>query len=343
MRDELMGKTDHTLDEVMAAYVAGTCSPEECQTVNEHCIVCGECRAKLSILLLVCHGEERDEEERQLKSLFPLGVEAASLAKWQLSDTEIEVWSGEKVSPPEPLPVTPARSSVEGSIIRRHNYRSYLTYGAALIVLLTIGFLGYSFFRAHQRVEDGLAALRLVHRQNRPLEARVTGGFAYQPYERRRSGSDRSEIDRDQLNYALAELTRAVASNPTTEARHALGRLCLLISDFDRAEEQLELAVREAPNNAKIHTDLATLNFERSKYADQETRLSKAVKHFNSAIELEPNLAEAWFNRALCHDQMKLYEKAQADWERYLQLDPGSPWAIEVRERLKKLQTLISR
>jgi tetratricopeptide (TPR) repeat protein len=343
MRDELTAKADHTLAEVMAAFVAGTCSPEECNTVKEHCIVCGECRAKLSILLLVCNREESNEDEKRLKSLFPLGVEAASLAKWQLSDSEIDVWSEEKISAPEPLPAKPAQSPVEGPIIRHHNYRAYLASGVALAALLTVGLLGYSFFRAHQRVEDGLAALRLVHRQNRPLEARVTGGFTYQPYQRSRGGSERSEIDRDQLNYALAELTRAVASNPTTEARHALGRLCLLIGDFDRAEEQLELAVRGAPNNAKLHTDLATLNFERSKYADQSSRLAKAVQHFNSAIELDPNLAEAWFNRALCHDQMNLYAEARADWERYLQLDPDSPWSIEVRERLSKLQKQISR
>jgi tetratricopeptide (TPR) repeat protein len=338
MRDELAGKTDHTPDDVMAAYVAGTCSPEECNTVKEHCIVCGECRAKLSILLLVCHGKESDEDEKRLRVLFPLGMEAASLAKWQLSDSEIDVWSDERISAPEPIPANPGQSPGEGPIIRHHNYRFYVAYGVALAVLLTAGFLGYSFFRTHQRVEDGLAALRLVHRQKRPLEARVTGGFTYQPYQRSRGDSERSEIDRDQLNYALAELTRAVASNPTTEARHALGRLCLLISDFDRAEEQLELAVRDAPDNAKIHADLATLNFERSKYADSSSRLTKAIKHFDTAIELDPNLAEALFNRALCHDQMNHHVEARADWERYLQLDPDSPWASEVRERLNKLQ-----
>jgi CHAT domain-containing protein len=221
-------------------------------------------------------------------------------------------------------------------VLMGHRYRP-----ATLLIVTALILIGIGYYWTHWRkspVQDGLRALRRSYRHSRPLEARITGDFAYQPYEAKRGGAVNSEIDRDQLNYALAELTRAVASQPTTEARHALGRLYLLDDKFERAEEQLTLALGGAPREARLHTDLATLYYERSKYADQLPLLSKALEHYNSAIGIEPQLVEALFNRALCREQMGLFTDAKVDWERYLQYDPRSPWSMEAREHLKKLE-----
>jgi hypothetical protein len=323
----------------MAAYVAGACTELERSEVEEHCIGCGDCRAKLAIMLRVCLGKETAEDEKRSRLLFAPGVEAAELARWQFNDPEVDPLSIEDPSASELHPSKSPQNLPAELVIRSQSFRPYLTIGVTLAVLLTIGIVGYWSLQSRQPVENGLTALRLIHRRHRPFEARITGGFGYQPYERKRGEADFSEIDRDQFNYALAELTCAVASNPTTEARHALARLCLLINDFDRAEKQLELALAEQPNNAKLHADLATLNYERSKYTDTSHWLAKAIEHNNAAIQLDPKLAEAWFNRALCHEQIGHYADAQTDWERYLQLDPASPWTAEVREHLQKLQT----
>jgi hypothetical protein len=49
-------------------------------------------------------------------------------------------------------------------------------------------------------------------------------------------------------------------------------------------------------------------------------------------------LAEAWFDRALCHEQLRFFPEAASDWQRYLTLDSNSAWAEEARESLDRLR-----
>lgn len=341
MQNGLSWQTDHTPEEVMASYVAGTGSREERDEVEEHCLRCEECRAKLAIMLRICFGDESDEEKRQLEPLYSLGIEAAALARWQFSEADAEVSPDEKASTGT-NPVAPPRRPVSGHVLSGRNYRSYVTLATTFAVVMVVGIAGYWHFMASTQVEDGLAALRLVHQDNRPLEARVTGGFPYRPYERKRGNSEKGGVDRDRFNYALSELTQAVTSHPNAEARHALGRLYLMLGDFDPAEKQLTLALDGSQKDAKLHADLAALYYERSKHEDPLPLLSKAIAHYDTAIKLEPELTEAWFNRALCHEQMGQKAEAQGDWQRYLQLDSSSSWAEEARDRLKKLQERVA-
>jgi tetratricopeptide (TPR) repeat protein len=338
MRDGIDEETEHTPDETMAAYVAGTCSRLERSEVEEHCMRCSDCRAKLAIMLRVCFGKDTEEDQKRMRALIDPDQKVAAAARRQIDEIESEAWDAEKESEALSIPSSTQEDVPQELVIQHQNYRPFITYGAALALFIMLGLVGYWAFKPNRPIEDGLAALRLVHRNNRPFEARITGGFAYRPYERKRGKPEISEIDRDQFNYALAELTCVVAANPTPEARHALGRLCLLINDFEKAEKQFELALADEPNNAKLHADLATLSYERSKYSDKTAQLTNAIKHNDSAIRLDPQLAEAWFNRALCHEQLGNYQNARNDWERYLQLDPESSWVGEVRDHLKKIE-----
>jgi tetratricopeptide (TPR) repeat protein len=328
---------NHTSDEAMASYVAGRCTATERTEIEEHCLNCEDCRAKLAVMLRVCFGEKREEEERELEPLFSLGLEAAALARWQFSDADAEPSPGGE--PSVGRSHEPSSSWYPGTILKLANrgHKSYLKYAAAIALLLTLGIVSYLAYSSSSRPGDSLA-MTFPHRQSRLLEARVTGGFAYQPYQRQRGEAEDLGVDRDQFNYVLADLTHAVASHPTTESRHALGRLYLLLGNLDRAEEQLWMAIQSAPEEANLHADIASLYYERSKYSDSMPLLSKAIDHFDTAIKLDPQLQEAWFNRALCHEKMGHFDQARADWEHYLQLDPNSPWGTEARERLRSLQ-----
>ena len=175
----------------------------------------------------------------------------------------------------------------------------------------------------------------------RPLQARITGGLAYRPYERNRGPQESKTAAQPLANEVLVRLTYAVATRPTVEARQDLGRFYLLMHDLDQAEAQLAMALEKAPDQAQLHTDLGALFYERSFNSDPFTWLSKAVDHCDQAIKVDPQMVEAWFNRALCHYQMALFKQAREDWERYLQLDPKSPWSAEAREGLRLLQTRV--
>ena len=52
------------------------------------------------------------------------------------------------------------------------------------------------------------------------------------------------------------------------------------------------------------------------------------------ALQLDGNLLEALFNRALCYEKQSRSDEAKADWNEYLKRDSTSPWADEARRHL---------
>ncbi len=66
--------------------------------------------------------------------------------------------------------------------------------------------------------------------------------------------------------------------------------------------------------------------------------LGHSLEHLKHALELDPNLLEALFNRALVHYYQGLYQEAEADWRTYLNKDSSSQWAADARERLQSLE-----
>lgn len=323
----------HPSEALLAAYALNQCSHVEQAWIDEHCFACERCRARLTILMRVCTMDER----QQLNQIFPLSLEA-------LTHTGYQTEEDERYSlPKQPSSANPSTRPVSNNAGRRLgiNFITRPRYWVSALAMLTIFVVGAGYYWStlHSSVDKGLMALRRSYRNSRPLEARVTGEFNYQPYERKRGDAEVPGIDRDQLNYALAEMTRAVALQPTGETRHALGRIYLLMGDFKQAEEQLLLALNGLTRNAKLHSDLATLYYERSKYAEPLPLFSKAVDHYRAALEIEPRLAEAWFNLALCYEQMALFGESRKSWERYLEIDSQSAWAGEARARLQKLDS----
>lgn len=330
----------HPPEALLAAYTLGQCPPTEQTEIDEHCFACEQCRARLTILMRVCVMEKSGGERQRLEQIFPLSLEALTRASYQTEEDELSevpkrysyIKSHTQSASPSPWRKLWAGGARQGG---------YWIPALAMLLAFVAG-SAYYWSTLHSPVNNGLMAMRRSYHNSRPLEARVTGGFNYQPYERQRGEAEMLGIDRDQLNYALAELTRAVALQPTGEARHALGRLYLLMGDFKQAEEQLTLALNGLTHNAKLHSDLATIYYERSKYAEPLPLLSKAVDHYRAALEIEPRLAEAWFNLALCYEQMALFRESCASWERYLEIDAQSPWATEARAHLQRLNARAS-
>lgn len=332
----------HPAETLIAAYAIGTCTPQEQAEVDEHCFVCEECRTRLSILLRVSSADIDDTERYEMKRLFPLGMETIAQARQTGGQPNNHANLPGLKHPDSSANQRFLKQSTGQRVaksLRLLFYQKGFQFSAAILLILSVAGGGYYWYaQSRSPVQSSLEAMQRSYRLSRPLEARVTGGFNYHPYERKRGGTDNSDIDRDQINFAMAELTRAVASHPTSETRHALGRLYLLLGDFDKAQEQMMEALQGSPQNAKLYTDLAALFYERSKYTETVTLLSKAVEHYDSALKLDPKLAEAWFNRALCYEGMALYDKARLDWEKYLEIDPESPWSKEARDRLQKLK-----
>lgn len=222
-------------------------------------------------------------------------------------------------------------------------FSSPLRIAFAAILLIGISLGAWQIFFKQSEVDKGLLALNAAYREQRPVESRISG-LDYAHYSATR-GSDNEKVDQNELRRAELILLEALKRNPTPAARHALGKVFLAKKDFAKAIEQFDEAVKGDPNNAQMYSDLGVAWLETGKIDRQSTAPGKAMEDFgrsvenlNKAIELNPNLLPALFNRALLYQEMQARGEAEASWKDYLQKDPGSPWSDEAKRNLKQLQ-----
>jgi tetratricopeptide (TPR) repeat protein len=83
--------------------------------------------------------------------------------------------------------------------------------------------------------------------------------------------------------------------------------------------------------------DLARKHFQHGLVLYNDGRFDAAVREFEAARELKP-LPAFDFNIARCYERLEYWERAAAEYERYLLHAPGAPEAAEVRERIPVLR-----
>ena len=71
--------------------------------------------------------------------------------------------------------------------------------------------------------------------------------------------------------------------------------------------------------------------------ARQEDRL-KALSAFDKALQIQPDYAEAAYNRALVLQQLGRLEEAKKAWQYYLEIDNQSDWSSVARKRLSSIE-----
>lgn len=122
------------------------------------------------------------------------------------------------------------------------------------------------------------------------------------------------------IEEALAEQDRAIELRPELAVAHynrglelsALGRYAEAVAAYDRALELGSGPERDADAHYCRGNVLLRLD-------DPEG----AAAAYGRALELEPSFPEPWYNRGVVRLQLGRVAEARADFERYLELDPG--------------------
>ena len=63
----------------------------------------------------------------------------------------------------------------------------------------------------------------------------------------------------------------------------------------------------------------------------------RAIADYTEVLRLNPNYADAYYNRGDAYDDKGDYARARADWEKALQLDPNDADARNNLERLRSM------
>jgi len=230
-------------------------------------------------------------------------------------------------------------------------FNPYLAIAASLLFVVG-GFYIWRLATNNARLNDGLTALQSAFRDERPLEARLSG-FAYAPFPDLRGSPATQKIDQNELGRAELTLLDALKKNPTPAVHHGLGKVFLAKKEFDRAINEFDEALKNDPKNPQLYSDLgaawlekAKIDLEKAKANPQDSsggkgmeELGRSLERLNQALKVNPNLLEALFNRALCRQWLNYDQQAQDDWREYLKRDSSSRWAEEARQKLKLLET----
>src|SRR6185312_863422 len=208
--------------------------------------------------------------------------------------------------------------------------------GAFSVVLLSM-LAGIVYF-SRNRGSNDLAELRSMYSQSRPNESRISQ-FDYAPLSQLRGQQDSK--DQSRLRRIENNLLEATEKKPGAETFHALGVFNLTQQKFPDAIGNFEKALTFNDKIAKLHNDLGAAHFELAKTVKDKRfeELSRSLEEFTKATELDSNLLEALFNKALVQQQLRLPQQARESWLLYLQKDASSPWAEEARKNLTKLES----
>lgn len=215
-------------------------------------------------------------------------------------------------------------------------FRQPIYAGAFALLLITV-ISAAIYFTGRMNPDDQLAELRSIYRQARPTETRIST-FDYAPLTQLRGAPEAGEQRR--LRLVEIRLTEAAEKNPNGQTHHALGVFFLTQQKYADAIREFANSLKFDAKNAQIHNDLGVAHFELAKAAKDKKLAEQAqsLEEFTKATELDPNLLEALFNKSLALEELAPRE-AKESWKLYLQKDPSSPWAIEARKHLDRLES----
>jgi len=199
-----------------------------------------------------------------------------------------------------------------------------------------------------------------THLEARPVAARLDGFGYLPPKHRMRGNSGSTDPAAAQVESAAAEVLNRGGDDARMQNAKGVAQLLYYeaqlaesdagTTDEDRAERQklvdqrnaaipmLASAAKGAPDKAAYLSDLAAALIAKG---DRQS-LQQAVDVCNHALSIESNSADSLFNRAKARELMgqtpaELTEAINA-YESYLKVDSSSPWAKEVRDRVKSLK-----
>ena len=179
--------------------------------------------------------------------------------------------------------------------------------------------------------------VELVPKSVRTVEPRLSGGFAWAPYHgpmRGRAALDASHL---KLAGAAGDVIEHASRDSSADAQHAAGVAYVLIEQPSEAIERLRDAANRSPNDAAVWNDLAAAQYTAAIRVPSPALFPEALASIDRALHINANDAEALFNRALILEHMGLAGPARAAWQRYLEVDPSSKWAVEARTHLAAL------
>ncbi|HEX6324880.1 MAG TPA: zf-HC2 domain-containing protein, partial [Vicinamibacterales bacterium] len=206
--------------------------------------------------------------------------------------------------------------------------------GAAIAASAVIGAGLWLLVPRQSRSEAAVARLAAAVGTERTTLARLSGPFVWGPPPDVIRGS--AAPPRLEIRESAAAIER-LATDATAENLAARGKAELVLGDPETAIETLDRALLANPSLAGARNDLAAAYLEIWRRTGDASAATRSWDHAERALQLEPLLPEALFNKARAIQSLGLTDAARRAWNRYLEVDATSEWADEARAELMRL------
>lgn len=154
-------------------------------------------------------------------------------------------------------------------------------------------------------------------KEGRPIEPRLSGGIGWMPF-------------RPPHPTEASMAPAKSRGSDDDDASHVNGVALLLTGRTAQALSKLEVAAASS-NDPAAWNDLAVALHEAAMRYDVPEQIAQALAAADRALAINPDYAEALFNRALMLQRLGFRDDALIAWKRYLDVDAGSGWAVEAR------------
>ena len=201
----------------------------------------------------------------------------------------------------------------------------------ALAVVLVLCFFGYQKIKTLNLLSKSSRTFSEVLKKNKtgPDAPRLVGSVAKLISPRRGEMPEQPEIRAAKL--ALLDALKRKTDD--VNLNHQLGTVYFFSGNMKKAEEYYLKALGLDESDARIHNDLALIEMNRKSF-------EKALARLHEALQLNPNLLEARYNKAIIFQLRKDTALAIQAWEKYLELDQdlSSDWNKVARSHLVELR-----
>lgn len=173
---------------------------------------------------------------------------------------------------------------------------------------------------------------------------RLTGGFRHA----RMSGAERGTPspagpkargpEEDWKLLGIADSIRTGVGRPRTGVDRALlGTTHIVVGEIDSAIDLFERATTDPSTDeghrAKLHSDLGAAYLTRALQGEHADDFPRALEHVAHAVEIDPTLREALFNKALALETLQLPHQALKAWDAFLAREEDPAWREEAGTR----------
>jgi CHAT domain-containing protein/Tfp pilus assembly protein PilF len=294
-------------NELIDEYARNTSSPEERKKLEQRLLASKQQRQKLAFAVAL----DAEAEERAKETDKAGGQEKTNVVPL--------------VAPlPKPKPVW---------------FSPYMKIAAGVIVAVGLSTSLWVLLGRQSDVEKGMIALNRAQGDERLIQSRISG-VNYGELRTVRGNETPRLKDTQARDYSERLFGDSIDQKHDAASYHALGRLYLAERSFDKAREQFAKALAKDQNDPQLQSDMAAALMELGQQADEAQKaqyFAEAGQYLDRALQLNPSLPEALFNRALVYQLLRLPQAKDA-WRKYLEVDSTSPWAKEADRNLKELE-----